>query len=90
MAEIAERLEDSRYAQNLTQTDLARRIGVTQSAVANYARRDNMNVSTLLAWAAALGMELVIVPASVAADTDMWARGHGQIIDSVTDTEVVR
>jgi transcriptional regulator with XRE-family HTH domain len=74
MTEIAERLEDARYVQGLTQTDLGRRIGIGQSGVANYARRPNMYVSTLIDWAAALGLEIVLVPVSVAAAAEEMYR----------------
>lgn len=74
MTEIAERLEDSRLTQGLTQTQLAERLGLTQSAVANYVSRPNMNVTTLIRWAAALGMQIVLVPASMATQAEEMNR----------------
>lgn len=64
--EIAEKLEDSRYYQRLTQRDLAKKLGIKQPAVGRYASKKDMNVSTLIRWAAALGLEIVLVPSSVA------------------------
>lgn len=69
-AEIIERLEDSRLSRGLTRTELGKRLGIRQNAMSNRARRHGMQVSTLLSWAEALGLEIVLVPASVAKEAE--------------------
>lgn len=52
------RLYELRKARGLTQTDVAKRLGVTQKRVSAIERAEDLNVSTLQRYVAALGGQL--------------------------------
>jgi len=54
-------LRDLRKALNLTQADLAKRLGVGQEAVSRYEQRTDMLLSTLQAYLHAMGGSMSII-----------------------------
>ncbi|WP_088147367.1 helix-turn-helix domain-containing protein [Achromobacter denitrificans] len=59
--QLAAVLQATRKAQGLTQSALAARIGLSQSRVSHLElNADELSVEQLLAWCAALGLELAI------------------------------
>jgi HTH-type transcriptional regulator/antitoxin HipB len=61
-------LQAARKAQGLTQSALASRIGLSQSRVSHLElNADQLSVEQLLAWCAALGLELAVGSRSNAA-----------------------
>jgi len=55
---IAQRLYDLRQARGMTQTDIAKKLGVTQKRVSAIEHARDLNLSTLERYVGALGGEL--------------------------------
>lgn len=54
------RLNELRTAMGITQTELAKRLGVSQPAIAGFESGVDIHVSTLVKWAAGMGVSLQI------------------------------
>lgn len=54
-------LRDVRRRKQITQEDLARRVGCHRSLIGRWERTGNPNLLNFLDWAEALGLEVVLV-----------------------------
>ncbi|MDO4796182.1 MAG: helix-turn-helix transcriptional regulator [Brachymonas sp.] len=75
--QLGSMLQAARKAQGLTQSALAARIGLSQSRVSHLElNAHELSVEQLLAWCAALGLELAVVgsrgKAAVSTTTTDW------------------
>lgn len=74
-AQLGEMLQAARKAQGLTQSALAARIGLSQSRISHLElHAHELSVEQLLAWCAALGLELAV-----------WARDNAAVPTTTTD-----
>ncbi|WP_347486491.1 helix-turn-helix transcriptional regulator [Vandammella animalimorsus] len=74
-AQLGEMLQAARKAQGLTQSALAARIGLSQSRISHLElHAHELSVEQLLAWCAALGLELAV-----------WARDNAAVPTKTTD-----
>ncbi len=60
--EIASAMRAARRAQDLTQTALGARLSAHRAQVSAWERGDGVTLETLLKWADALGLEVVVQP----------------------------
>jgi len=57
---MGQRLDEARVGRGLTQSDVTRRLGVSQAHVAQVEARDDVYLSTLFAYVRALGGDLLL------------------------------
>jgi len=67
-----------RKAEELTQTDLARRMGIEQAAVSKIERREDMLLSTLTSYLTAAGADSVAIVVTVRGREYKFDLGSGQ------------
>jgi transcriptional regulator with XRE-family HTH domain len=78
-AEMA--LEDLRRARNLTQVDLAKKLGIAQGAISKIEKREDMHVGTLRKHIEAMGGSLKLH--AVFPDADVSVRLQGEAVRTI-------
>ncbi|MGH7708720.1 MAG: helix-turn-helix transcriptional regulator [Vulcanimicrobiaceae bacterium] len=80
-SELARTLREARSRRGLSQVELARLLGLTQTTVSRAERGADIHLSTLIQIARGLGLELLLVPRSLVPAIDQIAVSSREPLD---------